>query len=78
MNEVKRPKKPLIYYYVIVLALVVLFNLLIMPSLTEMRVKEVDYGTLVVGAALIGTLTAAAMTGGASIPAGAVALFALA
>ena len=45
MNEVKRPKKPLIYYYVIALVLVVLFNLLIMPSLTEMRVKEVDYGT---------------------------------
>ena len=44
----------------------------------DYRVKEVDYGTLVVGAALIGTLAAAAMTGGASIPAGAVALFALA
>lgn len=45
MNEVKRPKKPLIFYYVIVTALVVLFNLLIMPAMMEMRVLEVDYGT---------------------------------
>lgn len=45
MNEVKRPKKPLIYYYAIVMSIVVLFNLLAMPALMEMRVKEVDYGT---------------------------------
>ena len=45
MNEVKQPKKPLIYYYVIAMALVVLFNLLVMPSLMEMRVEQVDYGT---------------------------------
>ena len=45
MNEVKQPKKPLIYYYVIVMTIVVLFNLLAMPALMEMQVKEVDYGT---------------------------------
>ena len=45
MNEVKRPKKPLIYYYVIVMSIVALFNLLAMPWITDMQVKEVDYGT---------------------------------
>ena len=45
MNEVKRPKKPLIYYYIIVMSLVSMFNLLIMPQLAELQVKEVDYGT---------------------------------
>lgn len=45
MNEVKSPKKPLIYYYIIVLTIVAMFNLLAMPSLMELRVKEVDYGT---------------------------------
>ena len=45
MNEVKRPKKPLIYYYVIVMSVIVLFNLLAMPYLSAVQVKEVDYGT---------------------------------
>ena len=45
MNEVKKPKKPLIYYYCVVMAIVVLFNLLVMPWLMERQVKEVDYGT---------------------------------
>ena len=45
MNEVKRPQKPLIYYYVIVVTLVVLFNLLAMPMIANMQVKEVGYGT---------------------------------
>ncbi|MGM9588930.1 MAG: ATP-dependent zinc metalloprotease FtsH [Faecousia sp.] len=45
MNEVKQPRKPLIFYYVIALVLVMLFNLLIMPNLMEMRVEQVDYGT---------------------------------
>ena len=45
MNEVKKPKKPLIYYYIIVMSLVSLFNLLVMPQLAEFQVKEVDYGT---------------------------------
>ena len=45
MHEVKKPKKPLIYYYVIVLAVLLLFNLLAMPLINEHRVEEVDYGT---------------------------------
>ena len=45
MNEVKSPKKPLLYYYSIVMIVVVLFNLLAMPALMDMQVKEVDYGT---------------------------------
>ena len=45
MQEVKKPKKPLIYYYVIALAVLLVFNLLAMPYLNSGRVKEVDYGT---------------------------------
>ena len=47
MNEVKSPKKPLIYYYTIVVLLVLLFNLLAMPWLAEHQIKEVDYNTFV-------------------------------
>ena len=45
MQEVKKPKKPLIYYYVSALAVLLVFNLLAMPYLNSGRVKEVDYGT---------------------------------
>ena len=45
MQEVKKPKKPLIYYYVIALAVLLVFNLLAMPYLNSGRVKEADYGT---------------------------------
>jgi len=45
MNEVKKPKKPLIYYYGIVLLIVILFNSIVMPMFLERQVKEVDYGT---------------------------------
>ena len=45
MNEVKNPKKPLIYYYCIVMLVVILFNLLAMPYLTERSIKQVDYNT---------------------------------
>ena len=45
MNEVKKPKKPLIYYYGIVLLALLLFNFLAMPWLSQRQVKEVDYGT---------------------------------
>lgn len=45
MKEVKSPKKPLIYYYSIVLVLVVLFNALVAPLIIHRSVKEVDYGT---------------------------------
>ena len=45
MNEVKKPKKPLIFYYGITLLIVFLFNLLFMPWIAGQQVKEVDYGT---------------------------------
>lgn len=45
MNEVKTPKKPLLYYYSIALLLLLLFNFLAMPQIAERRVQEVDYGT---------------------------------
>ena len=45
MNEVKRPKKPLIFYYGIVLLVLLLFNFLAMPWLAQRQVQEVDYGT---------------------------------
>ena len=45
MKEVKSPKKPLIYYYGIVLLFILVFNMVIAPLLANSRVKEVDYGT---------------------------------
>lgn len=45
MKEVKSPKKPLIYYYVIVLAVLCIFNLFITPLMMRKSVTEVDYGT---------------------------------
>ena len=45
MNEVKRPKKPLAYYYFIVLICVMLFNWLLMPRILEQQIQQVDYGT---------------------------------
>ncbi len=45
MKEVKSPKKPLIYYYGIVLLVILLFNLLVTPMITKSRVAEVDYGS---------------------------------
>ena len=47
MKEVKTPKKPLIYYYGLVLVILFLFNLLAMPWLAEHQIKEVDYNTFV-------------------------------
>ena len=45
MNEVKQPKKPLAYYYGIVLLLLLVFNWLVMPMIANAKIKEVDYGT---------------------------------
>lgn len=47
MNEVKSPKKPLIFYYAVVLLAVVLFNTLAMPWLAEHAIRDVDYNTFV-------------------------------
>ena len=45
MKEVKSPKKPLIYYYAIVLLVLMVFNSLILPLIAKRQIKEVGYGT---------------------------------
>ena len=45
MNEVKKPKKPLIFYYSIVLLVILFINIFIMPELAQHQIKEVDYNT---------------------------------
>ena len=45
MKEVKTPKKPLAIYYAIVLLVLMLLNFVLVPWMSERRVKEVDYGT---------------------------------
>ena len=47
MNEVKSPKKPLMYYYTIVLILLLVFNFVAMPWISEHQIKEVDYNTFI-------------------------------
>ena len=47
MKEVRSPQKPLIYYGLIVMAVLLLFNMLITPMIAQHQVKEVDYGTFV-------------------------------
>ena len=45
MKEVKTPKKPLIFYYLIVLGVILLFNVLVTPWIAQRKVREVGYGT---------------------------------
>lgn len=45
MKEVKRPNKPIWIFYAVILAAVVLFNTVILPSITRAQITEVDYGT---------------------------------
>ena len=41
----KPPRKPLIFYYLIGLVIIMLLNVLVFPSLMKEQVTEVDYGT---------------------------------
>ena len=45
MKQVQKPKKPLIVYYLIVLAVLLLFNFFVFPAMTGTHIEEVDYGT---------------------------------
>lgn len=45
MHEVKKPRKPLIFYYVIVMVVLMLFNLLVTPYINQPEIQDVDYGT---------------------------------
>jgi cell division protease FtsH len=47
VNEVKNPKKPIYYFYVIVALLIVLFNFLVVPWFAQRQIKEIDYGTFI-------------------------------
>ena len=45
MNEVNRPRKPLLIFYIAVLLILFLWNSMIVPMVAEQEIKEVDYGT---------------------------------
>ncbi|MBQ8604653.1 MAG: ATP-dependent zinc metalloprotease FtsH [Oscillospiraceae bacterium] len=45
MNEIKRPQKPLMFYYMIVILVMLVLNMFVMPAFAERRITEVDYGT---------------------------------
>ena len=47
MEQVKRPKKPLMFYYTIVLIILILFNIIALPYIKEKQIKDVDYGTFI-------------------------------
>ena len=47
MNEVKSPKKPLLFYYLVALLVLLLFNFIAMPWLNEHSIRDVDYNTFV-------------------------------
>lgn len=47
MKEIKQPKKPLIFYYLIVLAVIMLLNIIVVPWFTERSIEDVDYGTFI-------------------------------
>ena len=57
MIEVKSPKKPLLYYYFVAMLLVMLFNFIAMPWISEHQIKDVDYNTFVT----MNTLTATSL-----------------
>ena len=45
MNVGKNPKKPLIYYYSIVILVLAIINLILVPTITSSKIEEVDYST---------------------------------
>ena len=47
MKEVKPPRKPLIFYYVVAMLAVILLNSLAVPWLAQHQIRDVDYNTFV-------------------------------
>ena len=47
MNEVQKPRKPLIFYYLIALVILMLINTLLVPWIAKQQIIEVDYGTFI-------------------------------
>jgi cell division protease FtsH len=45
MKEKKSPKKPIIYFYVITLIIVLILNTFILPSIMKQEITQVDYST---------------------------------
>ena len=45
MQQVKKPKKPLIFYYILVLLVMFVLNTFVVPGYLKHQIKEVDYGT---------------------------------
>ncbi|MBQ3222381.1 MAG: ATP-dependent zinc metalloprotease FtsH [Clostridia bacterium] len=45
MKEVKKPRKPLVTFYLIALGVMLLVNMLLLPKMLESTITEVDYGT---------------------------------
>jgi cell division protease FtsH len=47
MNEIKNPKKPIYYFYIIVAICIILFNFVLMPKFVQRQIRETDYGTFI-------------------------------
>lgn len=45
MQKVDKPKRPLMFYYLIGLTVIVLLNIFLFPKVLQQQVEEVDYGT---------------------------------
>ena len=45
MKEVKAPKKPMLFYYILTLFLILMFNAMAKPYIDQMQIEKVDYGT---------------------------------
>ena len=45
MKEQKNPRKPIIYYYIAAMVMVMLLNAFVFPLLIRQKINQVDYGT---------------------------------
>ena len=45
MQKMEKPRKPLLFYYAIVLVVMVLLNTMLFPRLMRQEINQVDYGT---------------------------------
>ena len=47
MNMIGKPRKPLLFFYGIVITALLIFNMFVMPYMAEMKINDVDYGTFI-------------------------------
>jgi cell division protease FtsH len=47
MKEVKNPKQPVYYFYIVMIACIIIFNVLVMPWMAQRQIREIDYGTFI-------------------------------